>query len=210
MHSERHVHTHSEAILFVGAGDYPLTGNGVIPVTISPATVNFGNRAAGTTSNATNVTMSNNLPAALSISSVQATPPFAQTNNCGASLSGGATCTLSLTFSPTAVQSSSSSITITDSASNSPQTIAVSGCGIAPVNYTPKTIPFSNQPVNSTSAASVVTITNVQNIPLSITSISAAAPFATTNNCGTSLAAGQSCTVNVTFAPRRQSITRQA
>ncbi len=195
----------SSLVITDSAGNSPqsvaLTGNGVIPVSFSPATVNFGNQAAGTTSNTTNVTMSNNLPAALAISSVQATPPFAQTNNCGSLLAGGGTCTLSLTFSPTAVQSSSSSITVTDNASNSPQTIAVSGSGIAPVNYTPKIIPFPNQPVNSTSAASVVTVTNVQKTPLSITSISAPAPFAATNNCGTSLATGQSCTVNVTFAP---------
>ena len=195
----------SSLVITDSAGNSPqsvaLTGNGVIPVTFSPAAVNFGNQAAGTTSNTTNVTMYNNLPGALSISSIQATAPFAQTNNCGATLAGGSTCTLSLTFSPTAVQSSSSTITVTDSASNSPQTIAVSGVGIAPVNYTPKTIPFPNQPVNSTSAASVVTVTNVQNVPLSITGISAPAPFATTNNCGTSLASGQSCTVNVTFAP---------
>ena len=159
----------SSLVITDSAGNSPqsvaLTGNGVIPVTFSPASVNFGNQAAGTTSNTTNVTMYNNLPAALAISSIQATAPFSQTNNCGATLAGGGTCTLSLTFSPTAVQSSSSTITVTDSASNSPQTIAVSGVGIAPVNYTPKTISFPNQPVNSASAASVVTVTNVQNVP---------------------------------------------
>lgn len=187
------------------AGNSPqtvsLTGSGVIPVTFSPAAVNFGNQAAGTTSNITNVTMSNNLPAALAISSILATAPFAQTNNCGTALAGGSTCTLAVTFSPTAVQNSSSSITVSDGASSSPQTIALTGTGVAPVNFTPKTIAFPNQPVDSTSAASVVTVTNVQTTALSIASIAAAAPFAATNNCGTSLAPGQSCMVNVTFAP---------
>ena len=178
-----------------------LSGNGVIPVTFSPAAVSFGNQAAGTTSNTTNVTMSNNLPAALAISSIQATAPFAQTNNCGTALAGGSTCTLAVTFSPTAVQYSSSSITVSDSASGSPQTITVTGTGVAPVNFTPKTIPFPNQPIKSTSAATVVTVTNNQTTALSITSIATIAPFAATNNCGTSLAAGQSCSVNVTFAP---------
>ena len=195
----------SSLVITDSAGNSPqsvaLSGNGVIPVTFSPAAVSFGNQAAGTTSNTTNVTMSNNLPATLAISTIQAPAPFAQTNNCGTSLAGGSTCTLSLTFTPTGVQSFSSSITVTDSASNSPQTIAVTGTGIAPVNYTPKTIVFPNQPVNSTSAASVVTVTNAQTTPLSITSIATAAPFAATNNCGASLAAGASCTVNVTFAP---------
>jgi Glycosyl hydrolases family 39/Abnormal spindle-like microcephaly-assoc'd, ASPM-SPD-2-Hydin len=195
----------SSLVITDSAGNSPqsvaLSGNGVIPVTFSPAGVSFGNQAAGTTSITKNVTMSNNLPAVLSISGIQATAPFAQTNNCGTSLPGGGTCTLSLTFSPTVVQYSSSSITITDSATNSPQTVAVTGTGIAPVNYTPKTIAFPNQPANSTSAASVVTVTNNETIPLNIASIAAAAPFAATNNCGTTLAAGQSCSVNVTFAP---------
>ena len=178
-----------------------LSGNGVIPVTFSPAAVNFGNQAAGTTSNTTNVTMSNNLPAALAISGIQATAPFAQTNSCGTALAGGSTCTLAVTFSPTAVQTSSSSITVSDSASNSPQTIALTGSGVAPVNFTPKTIAFPNQPIKSTSAATVVTVTNNQTTALSVGSIATTAPFAAANNCGTSLAAGQSCTVNVTFAP---------
>ncbi len=195
----------SSLVITDSAGNSPqtvgLTGNGVIPVTFSPAAVNFGNQAAGTTSKTTNVTMYNNLPAVLTISGVQATAPFAQTNNCGATLAGGSTCTLSLTFSPTAVQSSSSTITVTDSATNSPQTVAVSGTGVAPVLYTPKTIAFPNQPVNSTSAATVVTVTNNETIPLSISSIAAPANFAETDNCGTTLAAGQSCAVNVTFAP---------
>jgi hypothetical protein len=69
----------------------------------------------------------------------------------------------------------------------------VTGTGVAPVNFTPKTIPFPNQPIKSTSAATVVTVTNNQTTALSITSIATIAPFAATNNCGTSLAAGQSC-----------------
>ena len=138
---------------------------------------------------------------ALPISGIQATAPFAQTNSCGTALAGGSTCTLAVTFSPTAVQYSSSSITVTDSATSSPQTITLTGTGVAPVNFTPKTIAFPNQPANSTSSASVVTVTNNQTTPLSIGSIAATAPFAATNNCGTTLAAGQSCTVNVTFAP---------
>ena len=128
-------------------------------------------------------------------------PPFAQTNNCGATLGPGASCTLSVTFSPAAVQSYTGSITVTDSDPSSPQSVALSGSGIAPVTFTPKLIPFPNQPINSTSTASVVTFTNNQATAISIAGIATPAPFAQTNNCGTSLGAGASCTVNVTFAP---------
>ncbi len=178
-----------------------LTGNGVIPVTFSSAQLNFANQAAGTTSAARNISLTNNLSTTLAISSIQASAPFAQTNNCGATLGPGASCTLSMTFSPAAVQSYTGSITVTDSDPSSPQSVALSGSGIAPATYTPKLIPFPNQPINSTSTASVVTFTNNQATAISIAGIATSAPFAQTNNCGTSLGVGASCTVNVTFTP---------
>jgi hypothetical protein len=56
--------------------------------------------------------------------------------------------------------------------------------------------------VGTTSAAKTVTLTNSQQVALSITNIVAGGPFAVVNNtCGSSLAAGTSCTVGVTFAP---------
>ena len=178
-----------------------LTGNGVIPVTFSPAQLNFSNQAAGTTSTARTVSVTNNLSTTLAISSIQASAPFAQTNNCGTTLGPGASCTLTVTFSPAAVQSYTGGITVTDSDPSSPQSVTLSGSGVAPVTYTPKLIPFPNQPINSTSTASAVTLTNNQATAISITGIATSAPFAQTNNCGTSLGAGASCTVNVTFAP---------
>jgi hypothetical protein len=178
-----------------------LTGNGFIPVTFSPTVLNFPNQSAGTTSNASTVTVSNNLSAALPIANITATAPFAQTNNCGTSIAAGGSCTLSLTFDPAAVQSYTSTVAITDSDPSSPQTFAVTGSGVAPVTYTPKLITFPNQPINSTSSSYPITVTNDQSTALTISSIVAPAPYAQTNNCGTSLAAGQSCTVNVAFSP---------
>ena len=60
---------------------------------------------------------------------------------------------------------------------------------------------FGNVNAGSTSAAQAVTVTNPGTTAASISSISATANFAQTNNCGGSIAAGGSCTVNVTFAP---------
>ena len=195
----------SSLVITDSAGNSPqsvaLTGNGVIPVTFSPSQINFPNQAAGTTSSATNVTMTNNLSAPLAISAIQSPAPFAVTNNCGASLPAGKSCTLSVTFGPSAVQSYSSNVSVTDNDPSSPQSFKVSGSGIAPLLYSPKLIPFANQPINSTSSASQVTLTNNETSAISITGIAASAPFAQSNNCGTSLAAGQSCTVNVTFSP---------
>ena len=180
-----------------------LSGSGVVPVTFSPAQVSFSNQATGTTSSAHAVTMTNNLSTTLAISSIQTAAPFAVTSNCGSSLAGGASCTLSVTFSPTAAQSYTGAITVMDSDASSPQTIPLSGTGVSSgtVAYTPKLLAFPNQALNSTSAPLTTTITNNETSAISITGITTAAPFAQTNNCGTSLPAGQSCTVSVTFTP---------
>lgn len=195
----------STLVVTNSAGNSPqsvlLTGNGVIPVTFSPAQLNFPNQATGTTSNAYPVTMSNNLSAAIAIASIQATAPFAETNNCGTSLASGASCTLSVTFDPTAVQYYSSTLTISSGGSSIPQAFALTGSGVSGIVYTPKLINFPNQPLNSTSASYPITLTNNQASAMAISSIATAAPYAETNNCGTSLGAGLSCTVNVTFSP---------
>jgi len=52
-----------------------------------------------------------------------------------------------------------------------------------------------------TSPSQRTTLTNTGSTPLNITSITASAPFAQTNTCGTSVPAGMSCTISITFHP---------
>jgi hypothetical protein len=65
----------------------------------------------------------------------------------------------------------------------------------------PSSLSFGNVSVGSTSAAQTVTITNSGNAAATVSGITAAAGFAETNTCGSSLAVGASCTASVTFAP---------
>ncbi|HEX9540902.1 MAG TPA: discoidin domain-containing protein, partial [Streptosporangiaceae bacterium] len=71
----------------------------------------------------------------------------------------------------------------------------------ATLSVTPSSLTFASQNVGTTSAAQAVTVHNTGNASASISSISISGDFAQTNNCGTSLAAGASCTFNVTFTP---------
>jgi hypothetical protein len=66
---------------------------------------------------------------------------------------------------------------------------------------TPTSLTFGSVVVGSTSAAQTVTITNTGTAAAAISGISAGAPFAQTNTCGGSVAAGGSCTASVTFKP---------
>jgi len=62
---------------------------------------------------------------------------------------------------------------------------------------------FPTQVVSMTSKAQTVTLTNTGLGILHITSLAVTGPFAQTNTCGATIAAGASCTLSVTFNPTK-------
>ncbi|PYV29263.1 MAG: hypothetical protein DMG22_23445, partial [Acidobacteria bacterium] len=188
-----------------------LTGNGVQPVvTLSPTSLSFGNQQTGTSSSPQGVTLSNtgntelnNL--VISITGTNA-DQFLQSNNCGGSVAAGSTCTINATFNPNATGSMTAAVTFQDNASNSPQTVPLAGTGFSSqVNLSPVTVPFSSQQVGTTSASQTLTLSNPTGAAVTISSIAITganpSDFGQTNNCGTSIAVGANCTINVTFTP---------
>ena len=73
------------------------------------------------------------------------------------------------------------------------------------VTFTPASVAFGNQAINTTSGTQTVTLTNSGAAALTTTSIALtganATSFTQTNNCGASVAAGASCNISITFAP---------
>jgi probable HAF family extracellular repeat protein len=69
----------------------------------------------------------------------------------------------------------------------------------------PRSLAFGNQPINTASAPKSVTVTNTSAKSVAIKTItltgSAAGQFASSNNCGNSLAGHATCTIKVTFKP---------
>lgn len=132
---------------FVGVGDFngdrkqdlavtDYSQNSVITllntgtVSFSPTTpLNFKKQAVGTTSAVQKVRLTNAAKIELKISSMAASAQFGMTSTCGKSILSGASCTISVTFSPTAKGAKSGTITINDSASSQPQVIELSGTG---------------------------------------------------------------------------------
>jgi len=194
-----------------------LSGTGTLPapaVTLSPASLAFGNQRVGTTSPSTSVTLTNSGTADLTISSIGITgtnaSDYAQTNTCQSPLAAGASCSISVTFAPTATGNRAASISIVDSATGSPHMVGLSGTGTQPaVTLTPASLTFAGQTVNTTSGAQSVTLKNSGTAPLTITSIAPpagpnAGDFAQTNTCPSApatLAANGTCTISVTFTP---------
>jgi hypothetical protein len=183
-----------------------LNGTGVTPaaVSLSAASLTFSGQVIGATSAAQTVTLTNRGGASLNISGIAATQPFAQTNNCPASLAGGASCTISVTFTPQTSGAANGAVTISDSASGSPHSVTLSGTGVTPaaVSLSPTSLTFPATQVGTTSAPQTITLTNTGGASLSINSIAASQSFAQTNNCPASLAGGASCTISVAFTPQ--------
>jgi hypothetical protein len=192
-----------------------LTGSGTAPVAaVSPTTQAFGNQNVNTTSAARTVTLSNTGTAPLTIASIAigGTNPgdYAQTNTCAATVAAGANCVISVRFTPTAAGARSASLVVTDDSNGtagSTQTVALTGAGVIPpiATVSPTSLDFGTQWNNQTSAAQTVTLTNTGTAVLQITGVAISGPRASdyllTNNCGTSLAVGASCTCSVRFRP---------
>jgi len=99
-------------------------------VTFSASTINFSTVKVGTKSSARTATLTNHLSGALTFTSVVASTGFAlASNTCGANIAAGASCTVGVTFSPTAAGQVTGTLTFTDSALTSPQGVTLSGTG---------------------------------------------------------------------------------
>jgi hypothetical protein len=111
-----------------------LSGSGIPPVSVSPTSLVFAAQTIGTTSASKTVTLKNNLSAALTISTIaiggQNPTDFQQTaTTCGTTLAAGTPCTVSVSFTAGAKGSREATLSITDSANNSPQVLNLSGSG---------------------------------------------------------------------------------
>src|SRR5436190_3435417 len=117
-------------------------GGGVRPppagapaVTFTPTSLTFAAQAIGTTSAPQSITIANTGNASLFINSAAtrgANPlDFPQVNDgcSGLTLAPGTSCSVSITFSPTASGTRSAAFTLSDNAANSPQSVPITGTG---------------------------------------------------------------------------------
>jgi hypothetical protein len=173
---------------------------------IWPLLLAFPSQTIGITSDPQSATLTNSASTSLSISAITLTglnaTDFAQTNNCGSSLAAGANCTFTLTFTPTATGSRSAYMSVNDSAPNSPQTVSLTGVGLAAaVSLSANSLTFPTTVVYTPSNSQQVTVTNTGEGILNIAGITATVPFVQTSTCGSIVEPGASCTITVRFKP---------
>ena len=187
-------------------------GGGSAAVSLSAGSLTFDSEVQGTSSAVQTVMLTNSGTATLTIASIALSganaTSFAQSNNCGATLAAGGFCTFAVTFVPAASGPLSASVVIADSAAGSPQSVGLSGTGVAGaagLSLSPGTLNFNTIAVGTTSTAQTVTVTNSGSAPLTLTSVGVGggseSSFGETNNCGSSLGVNGSCAVLVTFTP---------
>jgi hypothetical protein len=181
-----------------------LSGTGVTSgpnVTLSATSLTFATQLVGTSSTPQSVTLTNYGTMMLDISSIIPSGDFSQSNTCGSSLAPLASCTISVTFTPTQGGTRSGTLSITDNAPGSPQRVSLTGVGTV-VKLNPASLNFGTVTVGQRKPLTTI-MTNVGSTTLSITSITISGEyFSQTNNCGSSLGAQLSCNITVTFAPQ--------
>ena len=193
-----------------GTQTVTLSGTGLAPPTdaLSLTTLTFPGSIVGQLSTAQTVTLTNSGGVSLTSIAVSVSGAFLQTNACTAILPANSSCAISVQFDPTVVGSQAGTLTVSDATRTQPQTVALSGLGIAPPAFgvSPSSLSFAAQPLNQASAPQTLTVRNTGGAPLAdvgfqITGLSAGSFSTGSTTCGTTLANGGSCTVQVVFTP---------
>jgi hypothetical protein len=160
-----------------GAGSAPqivsLIGNTLAPFTVAPTSLSFTSSAVGTPTTAQTVTLTNNTAAPVAFTSAAVTLTSAMgmatdfafpANPCGASIApNGGICTISITYTPSVATTETATLTLTNGAATSPQTVSLTGnvAAVAP-GFTLAITPTPIPPVTpGTPGSATVTVTSV-------------------------------------------------
>ena len=199
------------------AGGMPLvvalsaTGSGIAnaPLSLSGTSLTF-KTAAGGTSAAQSVTVTNTSGSAVTMGAITASSDYSETNTCptsGSSLAAGGTCTISITFTPQFVGKIGGAVAVGYTGNHSPQLVNLSGTSLTVLTVAPASLDFGRQAVGSVSAPKTVKITNNGASAVSLNSILPTGDFQIQRSGTTcslndgALAAGGNCVLKVQFAP---------
>lgn len=177
-------------------------------VSISSPNLYFDWQVIGITSPAKIVTVTNKGSRALTIRKIYIggldPSEFAETNTCGSAIPAGASCRVSITFTPSTKNGRRAGLAISTPDPASPDAVGLHGIGTL-VSLSTSRLTFGNVGVGTNSPPQSVTLTNDGSTPLNFSGITVigtnAGDFSETNTCGTSIAANTSCTLTVTFKP---------
>ncbi len=186
------------------------------PLYAFPTTTTFENATTGSNTPVQKVTIFNAGAAAATIGAISASSGFTVTPDaskpCGTTLNlstptdANVWCQVDVSFRAPSTGITTGTLTIPSNQPGNPTVLQLVGSTgannvITPPTVTPTSLAFGSINVGSTTAAQTLTVTNPGASAITISSVVASIGFSQTNTCGTSLAAGASCTASVKFSP---------
>lgn len=188
-----------------------LTGTGVASApsfALTPESLLFTDQQVGVASAAETLTLTNATAAKVAIGALSVAAPFAATSKCGTSLKANGSCTIAVTFAPTASGPASGTLTI--SVAGQPVAATLNGNGVPAsstpsLSVSPAAVDFGAQPWGDTIKRSV-TVTNPTGAPVGLRSATLTQGPGFTiakNGCPAQIAAATSCTVSIQFKPTK-------
>ena len=190
------------------------------PAVFDPNPVAFGGQQVGTTSGPITVTVTNSGDSDLTIGASGVSisggdagsfnVPAGNDTCSGAVLSTTASCTVDVTFQPSAAGGASAQLDVASDSSSSPESVALSGTGTAapsPVLSAPATVDAGDQKVGTSSSSTTVHVQNTGTADLNVgtpvvsDTVAGSGFGIASNGCGSVVAAGGSCNITISFAP---------
>lgn len=172
---------------------------------LSLSSLAFPEQPVGTASAAQTITVTNTGNALLIVSSIVATADFVAADTCvGTPLAPLATCSIAISFAPTAVGPRTGVLTVYGNVAGGQAVASLSGFGTAPaaIVLTPVLLDFGSVNVGSVSPGQAVTVSNTGGTATGLQSLAIVGDFSlSANSCGASLAPDTGCTVLITFTP---------
>ena len=166
---------------------------------LSTTSIQFGNQTVGATGVARiiNIQNASGVPTTAPVISISS--GFTETDTCKSVLAPGAGCRVSISFVPSGNQNATGTLTANGYGSGGPQFVNLAATGVASgaLELSPVTLNFVGY-VGGTETGNV-SVTNNSQVSVAINGIQTAAPFSQTNTCPSSLGAGASCQITVSW-----------
>jgi hypothetical protein len=185
-----------------------LSGFAYQPVASLSSTSYAPSANLGTSAPSQTVTVTNTGNGALTIHAVRiggaAAGDYRQSTNCLTTIQPGGSCAITIGFTPHAYGVRAATLTLVDDGLGGSQSVALRGVGTAPRPLLSSGyLNFGGDSVGDRSAPQSVVLFNAGNGPLTINNIGLSGnDFVLSTTCGSSLGAGATCRITVTFLPQ--------
>jgi hypothetical protein len=183
----------------------PATASGYV-LQVGPSSLTFPNTVISSTSAAQTVLIENKGTGTVTVSGVTITGAnagdFAQTNNCTQPLATGASCTVQVTSTPSALGARSAYLAVASTSPDSPQYVSLAGTGVSsssPASAARAKLSAYALNYSYIGVTKDITFSNIGSANLTISSITTATSnYTASSNCGSTVLPGNSCVISVT------------